>query len=148
MFSKKLASLFCILLFTTHLAFGAGLGIDKDENDVALQGYDPVAYFLVGKATKGESTYSAAHDNAIYLFASEANRDLFKADPKKYAPQYGGFCSLSLTIGQNVSPDPNAFSVIEDKLYLTVSQDAQKIWQENIEVNIKKADKFYSSESE
>lgn len=100
----------------------------QDANGVILSGYDTVAYFTDSKPVKGNSAISAVHDGAIYHFSSEENRDAFKANPAKYAPQYGGFCAYGAAIGAKFPIDPTAFTVVDDKLYVNNSAKVVELW--------------------
>ena len=100
----------------------------QDPNGVILSGHDAVAYFTMNKAVKGYAGISATHDGAIYHFSSEANRDAFKANPGKYAPQYGGFCAYGAAIGAKFPVDPTVFAIVDDKLYVNNSAGVSKLW--------------------
>lgn len=115
------------MLLLTSLSFAAE-ETQQDVNGVTLAGHDAVAYFTMNKPVKGYSGISAAHDGAIYHFSSEANRELFKANPSKYAPQYGGFCAYGAAIGAKFPIDPALFAVVDDKLYVNNSAPVSKIW--------------------
>jgi len=126
--NNLLASLIAVsTLFLTSLSFAAE-ETQQDANGVILSGHDAVAYFTMNKPVKGYAGISAAHDGAIYHFSSEANRDLFKADPSKYAPQYGGFCAYGAAIGAKFPIDPAVFAIVDDKLYVNNSATVSKIW--------------------
>jgi hypothetical protein len=107
---------------------------------VAVGGYDPVAYFTTGKPTLGKTEFTHAHEGAIWRFASAGNREAFTADPVKYAPQYGGYCAWAVSQGYTAKGDPNAWSIVGDKLYLNYNKAVQKGWEESKSVNIKKGD--------
>ena len=92
--------------------------VNKNSKGVALKGYDPVAYFTEGKPVKGDPAIAATWEGATYHFASGANRDLFQASPQKYAPQYGGYCAYAVSKGHTAGISPNAWKVVEGKLYL------------------------------
>ena len=85
---------------------------------VAIKGYDPVAYFTEARAVKGNPTISYDFDENRYYFSSTRHRDLFAADPERYAPQFAGLCAAGLADGRKVEPDPTAFVVQNGKLYL------------------------------
>lgn len=106
----------------------------------ALQGFDPVAYFTVGVPTPGNSEFKAEHDGATYRFASAENRDLFNADPEKYAPQYGGFCAFGAAMGRKFGADPQAWRIVDGKLYLNLNKEIQKRWVADIPGFIRGAD--------
>ena len=106
----------------------------------AIEGYDPVAYFEEGKPVEGDSDYTHDWMGATWYFASAANRHLFAADPEKYAPQYGGYCAWAVANGYTADVDPQAWAVVDDRLYLNYSLDVQKQWQQDVPGNITKAD--------
>jgi YHS domain-containing protein len=92
--------------------------INKDSGGLALKGYDAVAYFTEGKPVKGGKDFEYAWSGARWQFSSAANRDLFKANPEKYAPQNGGYCTWAVSKGYTASISPNAWKVVNGKLYL------------------------------
>lgn len=98
----------------------------------AVHGYDVVAYFTEGKPVPGNNRFTAEHDGATYRFASAAHRDRFAADPAKYAPQYGGYCAFGAAMGRKFDGDPQAWAIVDDKLYLNLNKDVQARWKGNI----------------
>lgn len=84
----------------------------------AIQGYDSVAYFTDGRATKGKSEFSHVWDDQSYQFASPANRDRFAADPERYAPNFPGYCAAAMSMGRLVRADPEQWLIVDGKLYL------------------------------
>jgi YHS domain-containing protein len=117
----------------------AGVEADTDENGVALQGHDPVAYHTAGEPTMGSDEFTAEHNGATYKFANAENRDMFVADPEKYAPAYGGFCAFGTTFSKKVPGDPQAFKIVDGKLYINSSPDIQTKWEGDVSGNIDKA---------
>jgi YHS domain-containing protein len=90
-----------------------------DKTGLAIQGYDPVAYFTSSKAVEGKKDFTLEDQGVTYRFATAADRDAFKADPAKYAPQYGGWCAYAMgASGEKVDVDPGTFKIIDGKLYL------------------------------
>ncbi|MHA4844793.1 YHS domain-containing (seleno)protein [Flavitalea antarctica] len=88
-------------------------------NAIAIQGYDPVAYFIQGKAVEGKRTYSVLHEGITYQFSSQQNKEAFMAQPAKYEPQYGGWCAYAMgATGEKVDVDPETFKVVNGKLFL------------------------------
>jgi hypothetical protein len=85
---------------------------------IAINGYDPVAYFTDAQPRKGSEAFWFAFDDAVYLFSSADNRAKFMADPERYAPQYAGFCAGGVSKGYKVEPDPEAWAIINGKLFL------------------------------
>ncbi|MEL6608177.1 MAG: YHS domain-containing (seleno)protein [Pseudomonadota bacterium] len=107
---------------------------------VAINGYDPVAYFTEGKPVEGSADFTADHDGATFRFASAENRDLFVSDTAKYAPQYGGYCAYAVSKGYTAETSPRAWSVVDDRLYLNFNRAVRTIWSTDIPGNIAKAD--------
>jgi len=99
-----------------------------DWSGLALKGYDPVAYFTESKALKGNSDFQHTHAGIKYNFASAQNRELFKKDPAKYLPQYGGYCSWAVGHNYTASTDPEAWKIVNGKLYLNYNKDVQRKW--------------------
>ncbi len=106
----------------------------------AIEGYDPVAYFNEGRPVEGKSEFSHDWLDATWYFASAKNRDLFAAAPDKYAPQYGGYCAWAVAHGYTAKIDPEAWKIVDDKLYLNYSKDVQAQWAQDIPGNITKGD--------
>ncbi|MFN0170730.1 MAG: YHS domain-containing (seleno)protein [Bryobacteraceae bacterium] len=92
--------------------------VNADSDGLAVKGYDPVAYFAESKPVKGLKEFELKHDGATYRFSTAANRDLFKANPAKYLPQYGGYCAWAVSKGHTANISPNAWKVVDGKLYL------------------------------
>jgi YHS domain-containing protein len=128
------------LSLSLSATFAAAQAVNTDKSGIAIGGYDPVAYFTQTKALKGTPQITASHGTATYYFASTANRDAFLANPDKYAPVYGGYCAYGVAHGHKVSVDPEAFRVVDDKLYLNYSKGVQQRWIADIPGNIAKAD--------
>ena len=102
------------------------------KNGAAIRGYDTVAYFTENKPVKGKESFSASYMGANWHFSSAQNKQLFLADPKKYAPQYGGHCAFAIANDKLVSVDPKAFTIVNDKLYLNYSLSVRKRWVKDI----------------
>jgi len=118
------------------------------ENGLAIQGYDPVAYFTQNKAVKGSAANSFTYKNVTYRFASAANLDLFQKSPDKYEPQYGGWCAYALgATGEKVEIDPETFKVTGGKLYLfyhSFINNTLPKWNKDEENLHKKADQSWT----
>ena len=146
-FNHRTTRVLTSLLFGLALAL-AGLQTASAEGVVnasswtgtAIEGYDPVAYFEEGKPVEGDSDYAHEWMGATWYFASAENRDKFVADPEKYTPQYGGYCAWAVANGYTAEIDPQAWAVVDDKLYLNYSLDVQKQWQQDVPGHITKAD--------
>ena len=111
--------------------------VNVDTSGVAIQGYDPVAYFTDGAATPGSSAYTAEWEGAVWHFASAGNRDAFVASPERYAPQYGGWCAYAATKGYAAETDPaNGWTVRDGKLYLNWDAEVKQEWSKDIPGNL------------
>ena len=105
----------------------------------AIRGYDPVAYFTVGAATRGSDQFSAEWQGSTFRFANADNLAAFKADPAAYAPQYGGYCAYALSKGAIAGTVPEAWSIVDGKLYLNYSTSVRQRWKQDIPGNIRAA---------
>ena len=111
----------------------------------AVAGYDPVAYFTQNKPVKGDPSIVLKHGGALWLFSSAANRDAFKADPEKYAPQFGGYCAYAVSQGYTAKGEPEVWKIVDGKLYLNFSRGVQKTWQRDIPGHINSANANWPS---
>jgi len=118
---------------------GSTSPINLDTNGVALGGYDPVAYFEGGTPTKGKPAIYASYGGARYLFATAAHQRTFLSDPKKYIPEFGGYCVVGTAFGEKVDVDPDTGKVVNGKLYLNNNQKALEIFNKDREGTITKA---------
>jgi len=107
---------------------------------LAVHGYDVVAYFIEGKPVEGNGEYTATHEGANYQFSSADNRDKFIENPAAYAPQYGGSCAFGTAMGRKFDGDPNAWKIVDDKLYLNLNKKVQERWVADIPGFIKGAE--------
>jgi YHS domain-containing protein len=143
MLSKSLFSI--VLLFCTALSFSQDATAIRKKHlnlgdDVAIDGYDPVAYFVNNKAVKGNKNMGVYHQGATYYFSSVENKEAFKKNPSAYEPQYGGWCAYAMgKNGEKVSVDPQTFKIINGKLYLFYNSffnNTLKSWNKD-ETNLK-----------
>ncbi|RZJ34005.1 MAG: YHS domain-containing protein [Flavobacterium sp.] len=130
----------------------AATGISAQENkkefnldgSLAIQGYDPVAYFTVQKAVKGKKEIAVSHEGVTYYFSSVANKETFRKNPSGYEPQYGGWCAFAMgDSGEKVEVDPETFKVVNGKLYLFYNayfNNTLKSWNKDEATLKKKAD--------
>lgn len=112
---------------------------------VAVAGYDPVAYFTQNKPVKGKPSIALNHAGAQWHFSSVANRDAFKANPAKYAPQYGGYCAYAVSQGYTAKGEPEVWKIVDGKLYLNFSKGVQKTWERDIPGYIESAETNWPS---
>lgn len=114
--------------------------IGASATDTAILGYDSVAYFTENKPVPGLDAYTYSWMGAKWKFSSQKNLDLFKATPEKYAPQYGGYCAWAVSQDHTAGIDPEAWKIVDGKLYLNYDKDVQAKWGKDIPGNIGKAD--------
>lgn len=112
----------------------------QNRAGIAIQGYDPVAYFTEGKAVKGSDAFAYRWLGATWHFASAEHRDLFTADPIKYAPRYGGYCTSGIVKRDIHGTNPNFWRMVDGKLYLNGSQFALQRWLDSDPEAVEKAD--------
>jgi YHS domain-containing protein len=131
-----LAALLLSLVGAAHAAGESNV----DSSGLALKGYDPVAYFSEKKPVPGKPEFTARHEGATYRFASAANRDAFAAAPANYAPQYGGYCAFGAASGYKAPIEPDAWTVVDGKLYLNYNRSVRSQWSSDIPGFVRKAD--------
>lgn len=140
---KILLSFLAITLFATTLH--AADAVNKSIwSSVAIEGYDPVAYFIEKKPIKGKKEFTLnikdGKHKAKWRFSSNKNLLLFKTNPDKYAPQYGGYCAYAVSQNSTAGIDPDAWTIVKEKLYLNYNKEIQDKWLKNQSDFIKKAD--------
>jgi YHS domain-containing protein len=132
------------LLILIAAAFAAcsktesALGVNTDADGFALRGFDAVAYFAADNAVKGNAKYEYVWNGAKWLFSSEENMKKFQADPEAYAPQFGGYCSYAVSEGYTANGDPEAWKVVDGKLYLNYNKEVREKWSQNQSDRIEK----------
>ncbi|MEM1416970.1 MAG: YHS domain-containing (seleno)protein [Myxococcota bacterium] len=109
-------------------AQGGGGPYNRNGSRFAIGGYDPVAYFTDREPTRGSEAHQVRWGGHVWLFASAEHAEQFEASPRRYAPQYGGYCAYAMADGRAVRIDPNAWSIVGGKLYLNYSQDVRRRW--------------------
>jgi len=133
-----------IALLTAAPAFAA-TGPIYTSWGTAASGYDVVGYFTESRPVKGSRSHTADYKGATWRFASASNRDLFLSNPEQYAPQYGGFCAYAVATGAlDVSTVPEAWKIVDGKLYLNYSRGIQRTWESRISGYISEADRNWS----
>jgi YHS domain-containing protein len=138
-------SLLALIAGAAVLTVAAEFGTAKAElppsgRRVALSGYDSVAYFTPGHPEKGSEAFWFAFDDAVYYFRTAKHRALFAADPERYAPQYAGYCAAGLSKGYKEEPDPEAWAIVNGKLYLVALKERIKQFKQDPDSFIDKAD--------
>jgi YHS domain-containing protein len=137
---KKLS----LLLLTFGLALSALAQsktlLNLDKTGVAIQGYDPVAFFTDNKPLKGNPEFPARHNGALYYFASKEHRELFKSDPAKYEPVFGGYCAFGVSKGKLVEIEVDAFQIVNGRLLLQYSKGVRDDFNKDTKGNLAKAE--------
>lgn len=138
-----LASVAGGFLFLTTSAL-AGEALNADSEGLAIRGYDPVAYFTMGKPVEGSPEHEHEWRETRWRFATEDHREMFAADPQRYAPRYGGYCAGAMWRGVKAPIDPEAFAIIDDRLYLAYADWSIEAFKQNAEVSIPEADRHWT----
>src|SRR5215472_17542803 len=112
----------------------------RSQINVMLKGYDPVAYFKQGKAVRGKRSIWSTYNGVTYFFASKADKVDFDRDPKKFEPQYGGFCANGMAKGNKTASDPTLFHIHKGKLYFCETPAAKAEFKSNPDANSSRAD--------
>ena len=141
---------FCTLAYAQEVEQSERVGMyNLSDNGVALQGYDPVSYFSNDKPIEGDPNIQYTYVGVTYYFASEENQAVFKANPGKYEPAYGGWCAYAMgEDGSKVKVDPETYKIIDGELYLfyhTFWSNTLPKWNEEEKKLKPKADKNWNS---
>jgi YHS domain-containing protein len=113
-------------------------GINIDRGGLAIHGYDAVAYVTKGTAIKGRAEFEYRWQNVTWRFESDQHRERFAKSPELYAPQFGGYCAWAVSRGYTADIDPEAWRVVDGKLYLNYSKRVQRRWEQDVPGNIAK----------
>jgi hypothetical protein len=128
-----------LALFATSVAWFAVAG--AADLPLAIKGYDPVAYFTRQRATPGDARHELAWDEYRWHFSSAQNRDLFKADPVRYAPQFANFCAVALARGEVLAANPEYWLISDGKLYLFGKPAGPELFRRDLAGGIEKANR-------
>lgn len=132
-----------LLIFATALT---AVAVEADKYDLpAVGGYDLVSYHQDSGPVRGTGFQTSQHEGVTYLFASEANKATFEANPEQYLPAYNGYCAYGLALGKKFNSDPTVYEIIDGTLYLNLDGDIQKEWSKDIPGNLRKADANWKS---
>ena len=137
--------LLLIALFSSGVMANQDLTNINQQTKLAIHGYDAVAYFTESRPVIGNAIHQYMDNDAIWLFSSQENLDLFTSNPKKYKPQYGGFCAYAASQGAQADIDPAAWRIIDDKLYLNYSPEVQQRWLTDTKSYIQAADAYWQN---
>ncbi|MEP4036907.1 MULTISPECIES: YHS domain-containing (seleno)protein [unclassified Pseudophaeobacter] len=129
---KSLLSGVALSVAMATSALAAGVELNASSTGLAMQGYDPVAYFTDGAPAKGSYKITTVFNDATYRFASEEHKAQFEANPEAYLPAYGGYCAFGTAMGFKFDGDPTYWKIVDNTLYLNLSKDIQERWEGNI----------------
>ncbi len=136
---KKIIGILLIAIISTTPTFAQQSEIFT-VNGKAIRGYDVVAFFTASTPVKGEDQYAYIWKDATWLFSSIENRELFKNNPEKYTPQYGGYCAYGMSSGYKAPTVIETWKIVDQKLYFNYSLKVQEMWNKDIPGYILKAD--------
>jgi YHS domain-containing protein len=133
---------FCMLLLIALPACAAQKTLlNLDKSSIAIQGYDPVAFFTENKPVKGNSDYQSTYNGAKYLFASAQDKSTFDANPAKYEPQFGGYCAYAVSEGHLAPITIDAFMIVNGRLLMQYDFKVKKIFEQDPQGRLARADK-------
>lgn len=135
-----IAAVVAAALFVLPMTAQAGTFYNVGWTGVVIKGYDPVAYFTEKMPVKGDKDFEYEWSGARWRFANAKNLEMFKDDPEKYAPRYGGYCAYGVANNYLVKIEPEAWTIYEGRLYLNYNLNVREQWKEDIPGNIEKAD--------
>jgi YHS domain-containing protein len=136
---KKFSSLLIALSLALPALAQTKTLLNLDKTGVAIQGYDPVAFFTDNKPVKGTTQWVAKRDGATYLFASKEHRDLFLKEPVKYEPVFGGYCAYGVSHNKLAQVDIEAFQIVDGKLLMQYSKGVRDDFNKDTKGNLDKA---------
>ena len=125
--------------FSVILAIPSPAPAQQETPEIASRGYDVVAFFVENRAVKGSGEIAVDHDGKIYHFSNAENRDAFVASPETYLPQFDGFCAYGVAQGVKKRADPEAFTIVDGKLFFNVSKGVQDVWRQDVDGYVEKA---------
>lgn len=138
--THRLVVSFVAALALLLIAQLASAGDFFERDGVALRGYDPVSYLTEGEPQLGLPAHSYVYKGSKFHFASAEHQRMFEAEPDKYAPQFGGYCAYGTAQGYKVSTQPEAFAMVDGKLYFNYNLEVVKIWKQDVPGNIARAE--------
>jgi len=138
-YALKLTAIFALFSLVSFPAKAVDPVYSPFLSNVAIQGYDPVAYFTKGAAIKGKKDFQYKWKGAKWRFSSEQNMKLFAADPEAYEPQFGGYCAYAVALGETAGSDPHQFTIYRGKLYMNYNANTRVIWGDNRDTFIEDA---------
>ena len=140
-FLLPLAAIMVLLPFLISCSLESGFSSESAEKITAIAGYDPVAYHTESKPVPGIGDFTYEWNDAKWHFSCKENMERFKKNPERYAPQYNGYCAFGLSRNDFVEVNPEAWAIVNGKLYLTYNHDIRNAWLKDKRNYIAKADR-------
>jgi YHS domain-containing protein len=137
---QSIAAIAAVPVLATSAVAGNLVNV-AGASGIALDGYDPVAFFTEKAPAHGDPSITATYKGAMYLFASKAHKRQFEADPEKYVPQYGGYCAFGVAVGALFPVDINTWQIRNGKLYLNLNPEILKQFNQSFDGNVAKAER-------
>jgi YHS domain-containing protein len=103
--------------------------VNTSSENIAIKGYDTVAFFTAGNPVPGHPSFEFAWNGARWRFANAENLEKFQENPAQYAPQFGGYCAWAVSHGYTADGDPTAWKIVDGKLYLNYNQKIKEKWE-------------------
>lgn len=138
-FSRRSAIRGLVVLAAGSLSSATPWAAAADKAPLAIKGYDPIAYFTIGKPTPGLAEIEYEWDERRYRFSRAEHRERFKADPVRYAPQFSDFCAMAISLGEVVEADPENWLISNGKLYIFGKPTGPALFRQDLARNIDKA---------
>lgn len=139
---KLMIKILMVASIFLSVAYASDSDISMNDDGIAIQGYDPVSYFN-GDPNMGNPAIKFSVDDATYYFLSEENREKFVQNPAKYQPQFGGFCSFGVSLGQKFQGKPTEYAVYNDNLYLFYKAASKRMWEDGRDRRIQLAERYW-----
>ena len=133
------------IIAAATLLFSAQSNAVEAHSVVGVGGYDLVSYHSGKKPLQGNGNHVVRHEGVNYLFSSQANADIFRADIDKYLPKYGGYCAYGVAVGKKFIADPTVWEVVDGALYLNLDNGVKAFWAKDVAGNIASADAQWKS---
>jgi YHS domain-containing protein len=137
---KRSMSVMLLLTLISFATYSQTSGEIFTTTDGAIRGYDPVSFFIEKKPVKGVKDFSVEWRNALWYFSSSSNLEAFKAEPEKYAPQYGGYCAFGTAEGHKAPTQTDTWTILDGRLYFNYNKEVQREWLKDTKGYIQKAD--------
>jgi hypothetical protein len=135
---RTLAGAVAATVIATAAVAATEPAVNTSRGQLALRGYDVMAYWTLGAPRRGDTQFEFRWNGAVWRFEAAGHRDRFAADPGRYAPQFGGYCAYAVSQGYAADADPTVWRIVDDRLYVNYSRRAAALWERDLPGNIAK----------